>query len=77
MQQEGKRCPAPFDLPNFLVHARAGKDRVGDVAADFGFGEEAGEAGFFLPPLGVVVAVDDEERVTWFAEEAEEPRGMR
>lgn len=57
--------------------SRTGEDGVFDVAADFGFGEEAGEAGFCLPPLGVVVAVDDEEGVAWFAEEAEEPRGIR
>ena len=66
---------------NALNHASTGKggvkDEVGDVTADFGFGEEAGEASFFLLPLGVVVAVDDEERVAWFAEEAEKPRGMR
>ena len=73
--------PVGFDLLNALNHARTGKggvkDEVCDVAADFGFGEEAGEAGFFLLPLGVVVAVDDEEGVAWFAEEAEEPGGMR
>ncbi len=56
---------------------RPRQDRVGDVAADFGFGEEACETDFCVFPLGVVVAVDDQQRVAWFAEEAEEPRGAR
>lgn len=53
------------------------KDGVSDVAANFGFGEEAGETGFLVRPFRLVAAVDDEEGVAWFAKEAEEPGRVR